>query len=156
VLSNVRRHLASNGTIVLDLTDGDWMRKNFQPRSWEWVDESHLVCRERALSSDSDRLISREVVVHAEMGVLTDQFYAERLYSFDRITTSARKAGILRNSQPRRSRGGVQPRARSRHDGPPFVHHRQGAATRREAGLGAEVPPRRDRVLGGSRAFPTK
>ena len=93
VLMNVRRHLASNGTVVLDLTDGDWMRKNFQPRSWEWVDESHLVCRERALSSDGDRLISREVVVHSEMGVLTDQFYAERLYSFERITTLLERQG---------------------------------------------------------------
>ena len=94
VLMNVRRHLASNGTIVLDLTDGDWMRKNFQPRSWEWVDESHLVCRERALSSDGDRLISREVVVHAEMGVLTDQFYAERLYSLERITALLERQGF--------------------------------------------------------------
>ncbi len=94
VLKNVKRHLVSNGTLVLDLTDGDWMRKNFQPRSWEWVDESHLVCRERALSSDGDRLISREVVVHAEMGVITDQFYAERLYSFERIAALLEKQGF--------------------------------------------------------------
>ncbi len=94
VLRNVKRHLFSNGTLVLDLTDGDWMRKNFQPRSWEWVDESHLVCRERALSSDGDRLISREVVVHADRGVITDQFYAERLYSFDRIAALLERQGF--------------------------------------------------------------
>ncbi len=94
VLKNVRRHLASNGTIVLDLTDGDWMRKNFLPRSWEWTDDSHLVCRERALSSDGDRLISREVVVHAERGVITDQFYAERLYSYERIAALLERQGF--------------------------------------------------------------
>lgn len=94
VLKNVKRHLVSNGTIVLDLTDGDWMRKNFQARSWEWTDDAHLVCRERALSSDGDRLISREVVVHSEMGVITDQFYAERLYSNDRIASLLDRQGF--------------------------------------------------------------
>ena len=81
VLTSVKRTLRSHGRLAVDLTDGDWMRSNFEPRSWEWIDQDHFVCRERSLSSDGDRLISREVIVHAEKGVIADQFYAERLYS---------------------------------------------------------------------------
>src|SRR6185503_16214641 len=85
VLEAVRRALSSGGTLAMDLMDGEWMRENFEQRSWEWVDQNHFVCRERALAGDRDRIISREVVVHAERGVIADQFYAERLYSFNEI-----------------------------------------------------------------------
>src|SRR5947199_234624 len=46
VLEAVNRALASGGSLVMDLMDGDWMRRHFEPRSWEWVDQNHFVCRE--------------------------------------------------------------------------------------------------------------
>ncbi len=46
------------------------------------------------LASDGKRLISREVVVEAEKGILTDQFYAERLYNFEEIRTLLDKCGF--------------------------------------------------------------
>lgn len=94
VLEAVKRALASGGALVMDLMDGDWMRRHFDPRSWEWVDQNHFVCRERDLAGDGDRLISREVVVHAERGVIADQFYAERLYSKERLETLLTGAGF--------------------------------------------------------------
>jgi len=94
VLQAVGRCLSSSGIILLDITEGDWIREHFDPRSWEWVDGHHFVCRERSLSSDNDRLISREVVVHDERGVLADQLYAERLYSRERITEVLHAAGF--------------------------------------------------------------
>ena len=94
VLEAVKRALASGGSLVMDLMDGDWMRHHFEPRSWEWVDQNHFVCRERDLAGDGDRLISREVVVHAERGVIADQFYAERLYSKDRLEALLTGAGL--------------------------------------------------------------
>jgi D-alanine-D-alanine ligase len=94
VLEAVKRALASGGTLVMDLTDGDWMRSHFEARSWEWIDQNHFVCRERGLAGDGERLISREVVVHAERGVIADQFYAERLYSRERIETLLESVGF--------------------------------------------------------------
>src|SRR5947207_1189427 len=94
VLEAVKRALASGGTVVMDLMDGEWMRRHFEPRSWEWVDQNHFVCRERGLAEDGDRLISREVVVHAERGVIADQFYAERLYSKQRMEALMQRAGF--------------------------------------------------------------
>jgi D-alanine-D-alanine ligase len=94
VLRAALRALAPGGRIVLDIVDGLWMRENFEARSWEWIDQHHLVCRERSLSRDGDRLISREVVVHDERGVIVDQFYAERLYDHERITSLLDAAGF--------------------------------------------------------------
>ncbi len=95
VLEAVIRVLTSGGTVALDLVDGEWMRAHFEPRSWEWIDQDHLVCRERSLASDGRRLVSREVVVHAEKGVIADQFYAERLYSREQINQLLEQVGFI-------------------------------------------------------------
>lgn len=86
VLNNLKRILTSHGTLLLDIVDGAWMSQHFEPRSWEWIDQNHFVNRERSLSSDGKRIISREVITNAEIGVMADQLYAERLYSLDEIT----------------------------------------------------------------------
>lgn len=80
VLKEVFRILKPWGKLLIDVTDGKYIKENFQPRSWEWIDKKHFVCRERTLSFDKSRLITREVITHVEKGVIADQFYAERLY----------------------------------------------------------------------------
>ncbi|MCD6056056.1 MAG: ddlA1 [Gammaproteobacteria bacterium] len=85
VLNSILRVLKTEGHLVMDIVNGEWMREHFEPRSWEWIDETHFVCRERSLSNDKTRIISREVIVHAERGVIADQFYAERIYTFAEI-----------------------------------------------------------------------
>lgn len=85
VLNSILRALKSEGRLVMDIVNGEWMRQHFERRSWEWIDGNHFVCRERSLSKDQARIISREVVVHAERGVIADQFYAERIYAFNEI-----------------------------------------------------------------------
>lgn len=81
ILNEVYRVLKPGGKLLLDIADGDYLRKNYTPRSWEWMDKKHFVCRERSFAADNQRLISREVITNTEQGVIVDQFYAERLYS---------------------------------------------------------------------------
>lgn len=95
VLRSVRRVLRPGGCLVLDVVDGDWMRANFEPRSWEWIDQNQFVCRERSLAADGKRLISREVVTHAERGIIADQFYAERLYTYADLKACLEEAGFI-------------------------------------------------------------
>lgn len=95
VLREVFRVLKPYGRVLLDLTDGDFMRKWFQPRSWEWIDHNYFVCRERTLSDDQTRLISREVITHTRKGVVSDQFYAERLYSAGQMRRLLRETGFM-------------------------------------------------------------
>jgi len=93
VLEAVERVLVSEGTLAMDLVDGEWLKTHYEARSWEWIDQNHFVCRERSLAGDGRRLVSREVIVHAEKGVIADQFYAERLYTRDSIAELLTRAG---------------------------------------------------------------
>ncbi|MBN1916673.1 MAG: methyltransferase domain-containing protein [Verrucomicrobia bacterium] len=86
VLREVRRVLKPWGRLLVDVAHGDWLREHFQARSWEWLSNKLFVCRERSLSRDGDRLVSREVITHVEKGVIADQFYAERLYSIESLS----------------------------------------------------------------------
>lgn len=96
VLTEVFRILRPGGRLLIDIADGDYLRSHFQPRSWEWIDKRMFVCRERSLSADGDRLISREVITHVEKGVIEDQFYAERLYTPETLIELVREAGFKR------------------------------------------------------------
>ena len=93
VLKNIARLMAPRGMLFLDVVDGEWMSRHFEPRSWEWIDDQHFVCRERVLAKDSRRIVTREVITHAEKGVIADQFYAERLYTKEELTTLFEEAG---------------------------------------------------------------
>jgi len=94
VLKEVFRVLKPLGKLLIEVSDGEYLRKTFQSRSWEWVDKKRFVCRERSLSLDKQRLISREIISHTEKGLITDQFYAERLYSKESLTDLLKIAGF--------------------------------------------------------------
>ena len=93
ILKEVFRVLKPEGTFLIDVADGYYLRNHFQPRSWEWIDKKYFVCRERSLANDNERLISREVISHVEKGIVVDQFYAERLYSTDMLSDMFTRSG---------------------------------------------------------------
>jgi len=94
VLKEVFRILKPWGRLLIDVADGEYLRKHFQPKSWEWIDKKYFVCRERSLSLDRERLISRELITHVEKGIIVDQFYAERLYGQDSLSELLKTAGF--------------------------------------------------------------
>ena len=93
VMKEVFRVLKPGGKFLLDVADGHYLKDHFNPRGWEWLDKNHFVCRERSLASDGERLISREVISHINKGVIIDQFYAERLYTREKLVDLLRKMG---------------------------------------------------------------
>lgn len=100
VLKEVMRVLKPSGKLLIDISDGTFLKQHYQPRSWEWINENLFVCRERSLSLDNERLVSREVITHVKKGVLADQFYAERLYSKESISRLLTEAGFIDISFP--------------------------------------------------------
>jgi D-alanine-D-alanine ligase len=94
VLREIARVLRNDGLLLLDVVDAEFLREHFSPRSWEWLDNRHFVCRERTLSPDGSRLFSREVITNTEQGVLADQFYAEYLYGADELNQLLLEAGF--------------------------------------------------------------
>ncbi|MFO7979830.1 MAG: methyltransferase domain-containing protein [Candidatus Aminicenantes bacterium] len=95
VLEEIKRILKPEGKLLIDVTDGKYIRENFEPRSWEWIDKNYFVCRERSLSKNNDRLVSREVITHVTKGVIADQFYAERLYTFQDLQKLLANVGFV-------------------------------------------------------------
>ncbi len=62
VLKEVVRVLEPRGRLLADVTDAEYLRTHHQPRSWEWIDKKHFVCREPSLSLEgvwSKRAIER-------------------------------------------------------------------------------------------------
>ena len=96
VLNQIVRVLKPFGKLLIDITDGEYMKEHFQPRSWEWIDKHYFVCRERSLSADQQRLITREVITHVKKGVIADQFYAERLYSNEALCGLLHRLGFTK------------------------------------------------------------
>ncbi|MCX7668154.1 MAG: class I SAM-dependent methyltransferase, partial [Atribacterota bacterium] len=94
VLQEVQRVLKPDGKIFIDVADGEYLKNHFQPRSWEWIGKKQFVLRERSLSTDGQRLISREIITHVENGVIADQFYAERLYSKESLCALLGESGF--------------------------------------------------------------
>lgn len=94
LLNSICRVLKPKGRMILDLTDGAYMKANYAERSWEWVDDSCFVCRERQLSKDGKRLNSREVVTITNIGVVRDQFYQERLYDRSEVEELVEDCGL--------------------------------------------------------------
>ncbi len=94
ILREVLRVLKPKGKFLIDVADGNYLRDNFNARSWEWLDKNHFVCRERSLASDNERLISREVISNINKGVIVDQFYAERLYSRENLKDILSESGF--------------------------------------------------------------
>ena len=95
ILREVMRVLKPSGKLLIDITDGCYMKDNFQPRSWEWINKNFFVCRERSLSEDGERLISREVISDVRKGVIADQFYAERLYTKESVSNLLKRSGFV-------------------------------------------------------------
>jgi D-alanine-D-alanine ligase len=96
LLEAVRRALAPGGTLTLDIVDGGWLRSHLVPRSWEWIDAQHLACREREITADGDRVVTREIVLHTRDGIIADQYYGQRLYTRDRVCALLQEAGFGR------------------------------------------------------------
>lgn len=94
ILKEVFRVLKPGGKFLVDVADGTYLKEHYNPRSWEWIDKNHFVCRERSLASDNQRLISREVISNIKKGVVVDQFYAERLYTRESLKSTLQETGF--------------------------------------------------------------
>lgn len=86
ILNEVNRLLETNGIFILEITNGTYMKNNYKKNTWEWLDKKTLVCRERELSDDNTKLISREIIIDLDKFKIIDQFYSEYLFDINSIT----------------------------------------------------------------------
>ncbi len=94
VLDAAKRVLRPGARLVLEITDGAWLKAHFVPSEWRWLDQEHVLCRERSLSGEGDRLICRDILLHRDRGIVADRFYALVLYTPERIRALMGEAGF--------------------------------------------------------------
>ncbi|BAJ50825.1 D-alanine-D-alanine ligase [Candidatus Caldarchaeum subterraneum] len=94
VLKQVHRILRPYGKFMIDIADGEYLRHNYQPVSTESKTDGTLIIRERELSRDRGRLVTRELVIGRDGSVVADNLYAVRLYGFEDIKALLERAGF--------------------------------------------------------------
>lgn len=86
------RLLMPGGSFLLDLTNREYVLRNFSPQSWHEANEDIVVCRQRTL--DKDIILSREVVISKIKGLIRDEKYCTRPYSPEKISGLLRSVGF--------------------------------------------------------------
>ena len=94
VLREVHRVLRPYGKFLLDVADGDSLRRNFERYSVERLHDGLMVVRERELDGHGSRLVSRELVIDGDKRVIADRVYAVRLYDYPTLRSLLQKAGF--------------------------------------------------------------
>jgi len=92
ILEEGKRVLRPGGWLLVDVTDGQAVRKTFSPKAWHEINEDMVVCRERKLKGNT--LCAREMVVSKEKGLIRDRSYAIRIYEDRSIGALLKEAGF--------------------------------------------------------------
>ncbi|MGD9018535.1 MAG: class I SAM-dependent methyltransferase [Desulfobacterales bacterium] len=93
MLRESRRVLKSGGWLLVDVTNGDAVRRRFAPNAWHEIGAETVVCRQRELQGN--RICARELVLNKTSGMVRDQTYSIRLYSLESLMGLVEKAGFL-------------------------------------------------------------
>ncbi len=94
ILCEARRLCRAGGTLLLDLIDSNYVKKQFRPLSFHNANEDITVKRERELAGNLIRV--RETVVSGARGLLREGTYCERLYREDELAGLLERAGFGR------------------------------------------------------------
>jgi D-alanine-D-alanine ligase len=94
MLAEAHRLLAEGGRLLIDVTDGKAVKKNFKPNAWHEIGEDIVVCRQRELKAQM--ICAREMVIHKRRGLLRDRTYGMRLYESASLRALAADAGFGR------------------------------------------------------------
>lgn len=92
ILQEAFRLLQPNGTLLLDITNRDYILQNFKPFSSHKVNEDITVKRERELGDDI--VYSRETVLSEKNGHIRTKTYCTRLYCSQKITDLLASVGL--------------------------------------------------------------
>jgi D-alanine-D-alanine ligase len=92
IMSEVFRLLRLGGWVVVDVTDGNAIRSNFNSNAWHEINDHTVVCRTRELRRNTVR--AREMVFNKQKGLIRDQTYAIRLYESQTLTSLLEDAGF--------------------------------------------------------------
>lgn len=92
ILREAHRVLGNGGRLVVDVTDGEAVRKHFTPNAWHENSDGIVVCRQREIKASM--ICAREMVLHKRSGILRDRTYGMHLYEAASLETLVLDAGF--------------------------------------------------------------
>ena len=94
ILAEAFRVLRPGGWLLVDVTDGDMIKRAFTKDSWHESDDDMVICRYRELSDNA--IHAREMVLSKKKGLVRDETYAVRLYNVESLSALVENAGYLK------------------------------------------------------------
>ena len=92
IMAEAFRLLRPGGWFLVDVTNGDAIKRAFNPETWHEIDDHTVVCRKRELKGDA--IHAREMVLNKQEGLIRDQTYAVRLYGSQTLASLLEQAGF--------------------------------------------------------------
>jgi D-alanine-D-alanine ligase len=92
IVAEAFRVLRHEGWLLVDVSDGDAVKKSFSPNSWHEIGDQTVVCRQRQLNGNV--LTVREMVIDKQTGLVRDRAYAVRLYNSESLGLLLQKSGF--------------------------------------------------------------
>lgn len=92
ILAEAKRVLIPGGCILVDVADGEAVKRSLNPVAWHEAGEDIVVCRRRELRGDM--VWARELVLGKREGLIRDCNYAIRLYEADMLRELLRETGF--------------------------------------------------------------
>jgi D-alanine-D-alanine ligase len=92
IVSEAFRVLRPGGWLLVDVTDGTVIKKNFIDRSWHEIEDDVVVCRYRELLDHA--IHAREMVLSKKDGLIRDRTYGVRLFSARTLSDLVSGAGF--------------------------------------------------------------
>ena len=92
ILAEAYRVLNPGGWLLVDVTDGEAVKKAFNTNAWHEIADDTVVCRQREIHGNVIR--TRELVVSKQEGLIRDRTYAVRLYERQSLQILLKKAGF--------------------------------------------------------------
>jgi D-alanine-D-alanine ligase len=86
------RVLKSKGWLMIDVTDGEVVRKCFTRRAWHEIGSDVVVCRERDIHNNV--VYAREMVLNKSRGLVRNRHYCIRLFEASDLTALLTDAGF--------------------------------------------------------------
>jgi D-alanine-D-alanine ligase len=92
IVREAHRLLADGGWLVVDVTDGEAVRRHFTPNAWHEIGDDIVVCRQREINASM--ICAREMVIHKRSGLVRDRSYGMRLYEAASLKALLAEAGF--------------------------------------------------------------
>jgi D-alanine-D-alanine ligase len=95
-LQEVFRVLKPKGKFLMDITDGEYMRKILKIPSYVWhqATDDLFVLRKKEYSPELKGVVSQEIVLSKEKGLVNDFHYFIRIYTSNEISKLLENVGF--------------------------------------------------------------